>query len=195
MNVYSQNLTALQNAGTDHAADFRGLDGELLVRTLCIYLEGLDTALFDDVHHIFHSCIADLFHVLLRAAFFDVDFHSRAHGSYTKDLSNRLQSHFFFHIHGSSYEDQTFVSSYFHTGSDLLHGAADTVYQHAFKIGLVHTLQRHFTAAHDVCLLFHSHFLFLLSIVSFRGPSSWSVDAWNPQQISVLSVRNPPVLR
>ena len=120
MNVNGQNLTALQYSSADHTADFRRLDGELLVCALCIHLEGLDSALFDDVHHVFHSSIADLVHDLLCAAFFDIDFYSRADGSYTEDLSDGLQGHIFFQFQGSADEDQTFVSFHFDPASDLL---------------------------------------------------------------------------
>ena len=158
MNIHRQDLTALQNSGTDHAANFRRLDGELLVRTLGIHLKGLDPTLFNDVHHVFHSRIPDLIHNLLRTAFFDVDFHSRADGSYAEDLGDCLQSHLFFQFQRSADEDQTFISLYFDSVADLFQRTADPIHQHAFKIGLVHPFQRYFAAAHDICLLFHSHF-------------------------------------
>ena len=146
VNVHFEHFAADQNLSADNSADFRRLDREVLVRSLRLHFEGLDSLGLNQIQHIFDRFFSDGVQIAR-------SFYRRADGRYAKDLADLFEE--LLSVYGLVRPDvdQSLMAAHIHTGK-LFYVLFDSLYQHALKIWFVHPLERHFTAPDDENILF-----------------------------------------
>ena len=160
MHIHVQHLAGLENRCAYLTADFRRLHRKRLVHALCFYLEGFDSFLLDQFHHICRCGFADGIHIRYAAG-------CRTHGGHAENLRCHPNHFFLRHICRYSNQHQTANPTGFHI-VEYGKGTAHSFQKYPFKVRAVHSLQCHFSAPNNVQILFH---VCLLSVFYRKLPS------------------------